>query len=194
MTPGSSLVTSLPDFSEFPAFTLERWQQWFTETARIILQSTPSDGVTIFYQSDIKVAGAWVDKAYLIQKAAEHIGHAQLWHKVVLRAPVGVATFGRPSFSHMLCFSQALRLEPQHATADVIERGEQLWERGMGLNAARVAARFIRERTGSTVLINPFCGHGTMLAAAEEVGLSAIGIERSPKRAVKARLASLTKS
>lgn len=181
----------MPDISEFPGLSLEQWQDWFTETARIILQSTPPEGVTIFYQSDIKLDGAWIDKGYLVQKAAENLGHQQLWHKVILRAPMGVATFGRPSYSHMLCFSQKLRLNPQHSTADVIERGEQLWERGMGWNAARMAAKFIKERTCSTVLINPFCGHGTMLVAAEEVGLDAIGIERSPKRAEKARLAQL---
>lgn len=181
----------MPDISEFPGLSLEQWQDWFTETARIILQSTPPEGVTIFYQSDIKLDGAWVDKGYLVQKAAENLGHQQLWHKIILRAPLGVATFGRPSYSHMLCFSQMLRLDPQHSTADVIERGEQLWERGMGWNAARMAAKFIKERTCSTVLINPFCGHGTMLVAAEEVGLGAIGIERSPKRAEKARLAQL---
>ncbi|MFP5459886.1 MAG: SAM-dependent methyltransferase [Bacteriovoracia bacterium] len=190
-------MTSLPDISEFPGIGLSEWKAWFTETARIILQSTPEDGVTIFYQSDIKLEGAWVDKASLVQKAAENLGHQQLWHKIIQRAPTGVATFGRPSYSHMLCFSQKLKLEPEHSTADVIDRGAQLWERGMGWSAARMAAKFIKERTGSKLLINPFCGHGTMLVAAQEVGLDAIGIERSPKRAEKARLAEvlgLTKS
>ena len=192
VVPHSSLVASLPDISEFTGYTQERWSAWFIEAARIILQSTPPTGVTIFYQSDIKLDGAWVDKSYLCQKAAELLEHKLLWHKIILRAPLGVTTFGRPAFSHMLCFSKELKLDPQFSTPDVMERGEQLWERGMGRIPATLAAKFIKERTDSTVLINPFCGHGTMLAAAELAGLDSIGIERSPKRAEIARTSQYT--
>jgi hypothetical protein len=52
------------------------------------------------------VDGVWIDKAYLVQKAAEQTGHALLWHKLVCRVPPGVATFGKPSYHHMLCFSK----------------------------------------------------------------------------------------
>jgi hypothetical protein len=54
----------------------------------------------------LQVDGVWVDKAYLVQNAAEQTGHALLWHKLVARVPPGVTTFGKPSYHHMLCFSR----------------------------------------------------------------------------------------
>jgi hypothetical protein len=185
---GFSLVTSLPDISEFPSYNLEAWQSWFVQTARSVIDVVPEDGVAIFFQSDIKWEGHWVDKGHLCQLAADATGASLLWHKIVCRAPAGTATFGRPSYSHLLCFSKKLTVDPARSTADVIANmGDKSWQRGMGLNACRIVARFIASETPSRGLINPFCGEGGILAAANEAGLDAIGIERSPKRAQKAR-------
>src|SRR5665648_409168 len=96
---GCSMVTSMPDISEFPGYSLNDWKAWFVQTASLVLSRCPSDGVTIFYQSDIKFEGTWVDKGYLCQKAVESLGHELLWHKIVCRSPAGIATFGRPSYS-----------------------------------------------------------------------------------------------
>lgn len=184
----SSLVASLPDMSEFPHFTLIQWKEWFIQTVELILSRTSEDGVTIFYQSDIKYEGVWVDKGYLCQKAAEALGHELLWHKIICRSPAGTITFGRPSFSHMLCFSKNLKASVANSTADVIpDLGEKTWARGMGLEACLIAAKFVASQTTSTTLVNPFCGEGSMLAASNALGLQAVGIERSPKRAQKAR-------
>ncbi len=134
MQPGCSFVTSMPDISEFPGFSINEWKKWFIETASLVLSRTSDDGVTIFYQSDIKVDGVWVDKGYLCQKAAESLGHELLWHKIVCRSPAGIATFGRPSYSHMLCFSKNLKVEISKSLADVIpDLGDKTWQRGMGL-------------------------------------------------------------
>ncbi len=191
---GCSFVTSMPDISEFPGHSLSDWKKWFIQTASLVLSRCPDDGVTIFYQSDIKVDGAWVDKGYLCQKAAEALGHELLWHKVVCRSPAGIATFGRPSYSHMLCFSKAVKAELSKSTADVIpDLGDKTWQRGMGLEACLIAAKFIAEQTSTTTIINPFCGEGSMLAVANACELHAIGIERSPKRAEKARTLQVVK-
>lgn len=185
----TSFLGSLPDFSEFPGFTLSQWKQWFESTAELILRKTSPDGVTIFFQSDIKIDGTWVDKAFLVQKAAEKLGHELIWHKIFCRAPAGTIMFGRPAYSHMLCFSQNVRADVSKSTADVIpDLGDKTWVRGMGLEASLVASNFIKKHTDCTTLINPFCGEGSVLAAANYTGLNAIGIERSPKRAQKARL------
>jgi hypothetical protein len=187
-----SFITSLPDISEFPEFSLNEWQDWFIQTSKLILSCTPGTGVTIFYQSDIKYNGAWIDKGYLCQKAAESLGHKLLWHKIVCRTPAGIATFGRPSFSHMLCFSRGLTVDVAKSTADVIpDIGDKTWQRGMGLEACMVAAKFVAEQTSSKTLVNPFCGEGSMLAAANALGLHSIGIEKSQKRAKKARILKL---
>lgn len=191
--PGYSFLGSLPDYSEFPGLTLDEWKNWFQSTAELILSRTSPDGVTIFFQSDIKHESLWVDKAFIIQKAAEKIGHNLLWHKIFCRMAPGTITFGRPSYSHMLCFSKELRPDLGKSTADVVsDLGEKTWVRGMGLEASLIASEFVFKETTTRTLVNPFCGEGSVLAAANAVGLNAIGIERSPKRAEKAKTLSVS--
>ena len=179
----------MPDISEFHGYSLEAWKEWFINTAKLVLSRTPNEGVTIFYQSDIKVDGIWVDKAYLCQKAAESLGHELIWHKIICRIQPGKTSFGRPSYSHILCFSKSFRfLDLGKSTPDVIpDIGEKTWERGMGLEACIMIGKFIAEQTTTRTLVHPFCGQGSMIAVANGLGLSAIGIERSPKRAEIAR-------
>lgn len=185
---GHSFLGSLPDYSEFPTYTLEEWKNWFQNTAELILSRTSPEGVSIFFQSDIKHESLWVDKAFIVQKAAEKLGHNLLWHKILCRMTPGTITFGRPSYSHMLCFSKTVRPNLGKSTADVVaDLGEKTWVRGMGLGASLIASEFVLKETTTRTLVNPFCGEGSVLAAANYVGLSAIGIERSPKRAEKAR-------
>lgn len=183
-----SLVASLPDFSEFQSFTVEQWKEWFIDAARLIIARTPEEGVSIFFQSDIKVAGTWIDKGYLCQKAAELAGSALLWHKIACRVRPGQTTFSRCSYSHILCFSRNLKADVSKSSADVMpEVGDKTWPRGMGVAAAQMIAKFICEQTPTATIVNPFCGQGSMLAAANQYGLKAVGIERSPKRAETAR-------
>jgi len=185
---GASFITSMPDYSEFPSFTLEQWKLWFMNAAALVLSGCPDDGVAIFFQTDIKVEGTWVDKAYLCQKAAEQTGHALLWHKLTCRAAPGRVTFGRPSYSHLLCFSKNIRADLERSTTDILpEAGEVTWTRGMGVQACITACRFVLSHTETRTVIDPFCGHGTVLAVANELGLDAIGVELSPKRAKKAQ-------
>lgn len=190
----ASFVASMPDISEFPGYSLVQWKEWFVNAATLILSRTSENGVSIFYQSDIKVDGTWVDKGYLCQRAAESLGHELLWHKIICRSPAGIATYGRPAYSHMLCFSKKLKADVAKSTADVIpDLGEKTWQRGMGLEACLMAAKFIKEQTPTSKMINPFCGEGSMLAAANAYELEALGVERSPKRAEKARNLMLMK-
>ena len=72
--------------------------------------------------------------------------------------------------------------------------GDKTWERGMGLEACLMIGKFIKEQTNTKTLINPFCGQGSMLAVANKFGLSAIGIERSVKRAELARVLTINDS
>ncbi len=187
----SSMVASMPDLSEFE-LSLEEWKKWFIETAKLILTKTPDLGVTLFFQSDIKIDGVWIDKAYLCQKAAEELGHAQIFHKIFCRVPPGMATKGRPSYSHLLCFSKNFRMDVGKSTPDVVASlGEKTWARGMGAEVSLSIAKFLAKEVNCSTVVNPFCGEGSMLAAANVYGLKAIGIERSTKRAQKALLLSL---
>jgi hypothetical protein len=184
----ASFITSMPDFTEFPALSLEQWSAWFTNAAAAVLSACPENGVAIFYQRDSKKAGIWIDKAYLIQKAAEAEGHGQLWHKIICRVPPGNITFGKPAYSHLLCFSKSLRPELTKSTADVLlMAGKTTWARGMGVKACEMACKFILENTETRTVVDPFCGQGAVLAIANKLGLDAIGVELSRKRAEKAQ-------
>ena len=185
---GCSFFGSLPDISEFPSYSLAQWQEWFRDTAELLLRRTPDDGVTLFFQSDIKREGLWVDKGHLVQSAADRVGASLLWHKILCRAPPDRVTFGRPAYSHLLCFSKGLREAPSFSTPDVVsDQGPRTWVRGTGENAARIACRYVRDHTETRTLVNPFCGEGMILNVANQLGLASVGIERSRKRAERAR-------
>lgn len=186
--PEHAVVTSLPDVSEAPIKDLVSWTRWFTDTASSICERIAPEAVAIFYQTDIKREGRWIDKGSLVQQGAEASGVALLWHKIVCRVAPGHATFGRPGYAHLLCFSKALRLDPGRSTPDVIaDPGRMTWPRAMPLAACELSCRFVLEQTACRIVVDPFCGHGTILAVANAMGMSAVGVELSRKRADKAR-------
>lgn len=193
--PGTAVVTSLPDSSEVPSLGFEGWKAWFTDTAERLCRALPDESVAVFYQTDVKREGTWVDKSFLISLGADRAGSACLWHKVVCRAPAGLTTFGRPAYAHLLCFSRARRLEKAQSFADVLPRlGEMTWARAMGLEACEAIAHFLVKFTDTRTVVDPFCGVGTMLAVANAHGLDAVGVELSSKRAERARLLELPRS
>jgi hypothetical protein len=183
-----AVVTSLPDGSELPHLDFEGWRSWFVDAAALACRAVADDAVSIFFQTDVKRDGAWIDKGHLVQCGAEKAGSRLLWHKIVCRAPPGITTFGRPAYAHLLCFSRALRLAPAQATPDVLPRlGRMTWARAMGLEACEAVCRFLLVHTACRTVVDPFCGIGTMLAVANAHGLSAIGVELSRRRAARAR-------
>ena len=188
---GCAFVTSLPDVSE-TTLSLSDWKEWFGAAAALLMKRCPEDSVAIFFQTDVKKAGAWVDKGFLCQRAAEAAGMRQLFHKVVCRRPPGTVTFGRPAYSHLLGFSRALEVDMARSSADVLADGGALaWTRGMGLEACRLACRFVLEQTRCRTIVDPFCGKGTVLAVANELGLDAVGVELCRKRARQAQSLSV---
>jgi len=183
-----ALVTSLPDTSELPELSFEAWRRWFVEAASLACRAVAPAAVAVFYQTDVKRDGRWVDKGHLVHRGAEEAGAELLWHKVVCRVPPGTTTFGRPAYAHLLCFSRELRLPPGRSSPDVLPRlGEMTWARAMGREACLAVARFLLDHTACRTVVDPFCGLGTMLAVANAHGLDAVGVERSPKRAERAR-------
>jgi hypothetical protein len=185
---GASVVTSLPDVSEVPALGLDGWRTWFDEAVVTTMQSVPAEGVAIFFQSDIKHGGLWLDKGAMVARAAERAGMALLFHKIVCRKPPGTVTFGRASYSHLLGFSRSLRPTLQRATADVLsDAGFMPGSKAMGVNACVDACRFILCETTTRTVIDPFCGWGTVLAVANSLGLDAVGVDLSVRMCRRAR-------
>jgi len=184
---GASVITSLPDVSEVQ-LGLPAWLAWFEEAALVTLSHVADDAVAIFFQSDIRHGGRWIDKGQLVARAAERAGAAMLFHKIVCRRPAGTITRGRASYSHLVGYSRALRPSLRHATADVLaEAGAMPTPKSMGVNACVDACRFVLNETQTRTIVDPFCGAGTVLAVANSLGMNAIGVDLSTRQVRRAR-------
>lgn len=181
------------------------YKEWFIEVTELILRKVPHDGFAIFYQSDIRSIDhhsnilEWVDKSHLCHVAAERVGMVLKWHKMasLTEHPFEKRSVGRPSYSHLLCFArkEVTYRSALHAVPDFFYRGEMLWPKAIGLNAAMLGTSFlvmVKESSTSSsahhrVVVDPFCGFGTILAMANAMGLESIGVDISEKRCRKAR-------
>merc|ERR1712059_161031 len=131
--------------------------------------------------------GRWIDKSALCFLAAREEGATLLFHKIVCTEPVDTfeTEHPRPRYSHLVAYSRNLKDELRNSTEDVLShRGHMTWERAMGLRACFLACRYILERVPEhhRTIVDPFCGHGTILAVANSLGLDALGVERNKSR------------
>lgn len=185
--PGACAVTSLPDVSEVQ-LSLPAWRRWFGEAVQLVVNSVPDESAALFFQSDIKRDGRWIDKGALTIRAAEEAGAHVLFHKIVCRRTPGLLTLGRPGYTHLIAVSRALRCPEALPIPDIIvDAGRLTWVRAMGVRAAAHAVRFARDQAKATTIFDPFCGVGTVLAVANALGVAALGVERSSKRCVESR-------
>ncbi len=182
-----AIVTSLPDHSELPLLGVDGWKRWFVDTAALVCRAVADDAVAMFYQTDVKHDGRWIDKAHLVLTGADAAGSHALWHKVVCRVAPGTIAFGRPAYAHLLCLSRTRRLAPGDSTPDVLPSlGAMTWSRAMGAAACEAAVQFAVS-IGARTIVDPFCGLGSVLTVANAHGLDAIGVELSRRRAARAR-------
>ncbi|MBL9210891.1 MAG: hypothetical protein JNL92_10520 [Opitutaceae bacterium] len=189
---GACAVTSLPDVSE-TGLALPAWRHWFLDTVQRVVDAVPDESAAVFFQSDIKRDGAWIDKGGLVVRAAEDAGARVLFHKIICRRQPGLLTLGRPGFTHLIAVSRALRCPDALPIPDVItDPGRQPWVRAMGIRAAAHAVRFARDQVRASLVLDPFCGVGTVLAVANALGLDALGVERSTKRCAQAQTLAVT--
>ena len=184
---GACAITSLPDVSEV-GLALPAWRAWFLDAVRRVVDSVPEGSAAVFFQSDIKRDGGWIDKGALVIRAAEDAGARVLFHKIICRRPPGMLTMGRPGYTHLIAVSRLLKCPDVLPIPDVVvDAGRQVWIRAMGVRAAAHAVRFARDQVGAKTIFDPFCGVGTVLAVANGFGLDALGIEKSRKRCEQAR-------
>jgi hypothetical protein len=199
----ASVITSMPDMSELPSLPHAEWADWFVAAAELVVSRVPIGGLAIFYQTDVKAQGRWIDKAQLVARGAERAGATLVFHKIVLRAEPGAVTRGLPAYSHLVAWApggamhgaalqgdaaQGARLALGDASADVLpSAGATTWTRGMGVEACRAACHAVLHYTATRTVVDPFCGHGTVLAVANSLGLAAIGVELGARRARRAR-------
>jgi hypothetical protein len=182
---GASAVTSLPDVSELPALGFDGWRVWFEEAAGLVMSSV--EHAAVFFQSDIRHHGVWVDKGQLVGRAAERAGMVLLFHRIVCRHPAGTLTSGRASYAHLLGFARG-PLSSSRPRADVIpDGGPVAGRKAMGALACLEACRFVLDQTPSRLVVDPFCGWGTSLAVANALGLDAVGLDLSVRMCRRAR-------
>ena len=187
-------MTSLPDVSEV-GLALPAWREWFLAAVQLVVAAVPDDSAAIFFQSDIKRDGGWIDKGALVMSAAEAAGARVLFHKLICRRPPGTLTLGRPGYTHLIAVSRTLRCPDVLPIPDIItDAGRQPWVRAMGVRAAAHAVRFARDQAGAKIIFDPFCGVGTVLAVANRLGLDALGVEKAKKRCEQSRQLVVTAS
>jgi hypothetical protein len=182
-----SVVTSLPDVTELLVDGQERgagpYCAWFRATVRTITSKLRPGCVALFYQTSTQLHGELIDKAFLVLQGVADVPNARvLWRKCVLRSPVGTArTAITPGYSDLVAVAREQPPAGVLVLPDVFERGEMAWSRAMGASAALAACRYVSS-WGCTEVLDPFCGSGTVLAAANYCGIAALGVDLSPKR------------
>jgi hypothetical protein len=186
---GASVITSLPNVSEVPTLDLDAWKRWFEDAALLTMQAVTDQGVAIFFQSDIRSEGVWIDKGVLVARAAERAGMAQLFHKIVCRKRPGTLSFGRATYSHLIGFARVLRARVDRAGADVLpDAGFKPGAKAMGVNACVEACRFVLAETTTRTVVDPFCGYGTVLAVANALGMDSVGVDLSVRMCRRAQM------
>ena len=195
-----NVVTSLPDISELrqTTETVAEYEAWFVEAVRRLLCLTPPSNVAIFYQTPGRFTGeggAWLDKSTLCMLGAREAGAACVWRKIALISPPGTRRGGvRPSFVDLLCFSREHRVPRDHVAVDVLpDRGYCAYPKAMGEAACVAAAEYCQlvdggldgggdEGSGTSgLIVDPFCGYGSMLAVANALGMDAVGMDLSAR-------------
>ena len=127
-----------------------------------------------------------LEAAEALQEAAELGGLAA---RLMAALPWVAGAGAAAAVLELTCFGAgtAPRYDPKDSLApDVCERGPQLWNRGMGLQAAHIAADFLRAQPATTEAVNLCCGVGTFVAMANAVGLDAVGVEENASRCADA--------
>lgn len=171
-----NVVTGICDLDETD-YSFEKYINFFNHVAELIFQK--SKGYVIFIQTDRKYKKTWIDKSFLLTDVATDQSYRLMWHKICLLREVNRSDLHRPTYSHVLCYSQ--HLGPGESTPDVLPVSKRLYKNGTPLGAAELAIQFVK-RYNPGVVVDPFVGRGTITSLANKHGLDAIGIDLDPKQ------------
>ncbi len=177
-----SVITSLPDKEELN-MGLKEWKTWFMKVVGLIFEKLSNESYVIFYQTDRKYKGVTIDKSFLVNLVAFDKRIDLIFHKIVLRQKPGNINLYRPMFSHLLCYSKKGKIGK--AIPDVIYGGKMIYKNAMGLEASKFACEFVSRI--DNVVCDPFCGSGSILKIASDMGLDIIGIDISLEQCEKTK-------
>lgn len=170
-----NIVTGICDLEE-TNMSMEEYLNFFQNITNLIFQKMSPDGYAVFIQTDRKYQREWISKSYLISDLAYKNGFKMIWHKIILHRDVNKTDLHRPTYGHMLCYSQ--NGTTGSAFPDVLPVGHKLYKNGTPINGALEALKFIKQynKTDSSVL-DPFVGQGTIPVLANYLGMDAVGID-----------------
>jgi len=163
---------------------IHEWQAWIRKTCKLLASSLSDKGVIIFYQTDRKHQGALIDKKSLISAEFHRLGYRTIMNKVILKQEPETINLFRPTFSTLFGFSKATN--SGKATPDVIYSGDMVYKNAIGLNACKLSLEFIQKQVGKTLIVDPFCGQGSILKIANDMGLDALGVDIMQEQCDKA--------
>lgn len=185
----SAIVTSLPDAEEIGLRVSldpdrDDYGIWFDRAASAVLASLRDPGVAIFYQTDRRIDGGLYSKTARLDHAARLGGLRLLRREIVLRRDVGKTDLYRPGYSTVSYYGTR-RTSAGRSTPDVHPRSWSVYENGSDVCATERAVIFASRYSG--YVLDPFCGRGTTLAVADELGLDSIGVDVDPEQIERAR-------
>jgi hypothetical protein len=178
-----AIITSLPDMEEVNMSLIE-WELWIKKTVDLIIESLDDNGIVIFYQTDRKYKGRVIDKKALISEGFMRLGYKNIFNKIVLKQKPETVNLFRPTFTNLFGFSK--NITSGKATPDVIYAGKMLYKNAMGFNACKSSVDFIKLKIDTNLIVDPFCGQGSVLKIANDFGFDSIGVEILNDQCLKA--------
>lgn len=153
---------------------VEKWEDWL---GQVVVCGCNVGRPAIFYLEDWRTRGYVISSAERALHVARHVAGVPLvWHGIARK---------KAGFAHLLAFGIGLPPEPPR----VLEDGNAIEEDGPGLVAVRAMVELAKRH--ASLVIDPFCGAGTILAVAEALGLRSIGVEVNQDLAARARTLKL---
>lgn len=169
-----AIITSLPDMEEVGLNNID-WQRWIKDTCVLLSNSLSDSGLIIFYQTDRKYKGEVIDKKTLISNQFINMGYKNIFSKIILKQKPETVNLFRPTFTNLFGFSK--NIKSGKATPDVIFAGNMLYKNAMGFNACKTSIEFIKSKINTKIIVDPFCGQGSVLKIANDLGLNSIGVD-----------------
>jgi hypothetical protein len=168
-----AVCTGIADAAEIGA-TLEQWLDWCRECLGLAMALATPGCPVVMCLTDRKADGQTYSKAEMVFAAGRACGYKLLWHKIAIRKGVGKTDLHRPGYTHMIAMGDAT-CKPGSATPDVIEHGRLIYPNALGLTAAKLCVSYCLQ--SSKVVVDPFCGRGTIPAMVSALGGHGIGVD-----------------
>lgn len=174
-----AIITSLPDMEEIGK-SETAWKDFIVSCCRHLHHAMNEKSVIVFYQTDRRHGGKIIDKRTLISEYFLRKDFDLVLSKIALTQNPDTTNLFRPTYTNLFAFSKTATTGK--ATPDVFGAGKKIYPNAMGLKACRVAIEFIRTAVGKQTIYDPFCGQGSVLKIANDLGFDAHGVDILPEQ------------